>query len=209
MARSAPGRALLWCGVVAGPLFVVAFLAQGAVRAGYDPLVHPVSSLALGPSGWTQSVNFVVTGALLLAFAAGLWLQASGVITPVLIAIVAVGLIGAGFFPADPINGYPPGTPLAPPYPTTDGALHDAFSALFFLGLPITCLVVAWRAGRSRRVGWAVASVLIAVAFLGTFVLAGMGFSQDPAFLPFGGLWQRVSVAIGMGWLTALALDPP
>src|SRR4051794_21435385 len=65
-------RRLLTCGAVAGPLFVVVFLAEGATRAGYDPLRHPVSSLALGDGGWMQTVNFLVAGSLSLAFAVGL-----------------------------------------------------------------------------------------------------------------------------------------
>ena len=43
--------ALLVCGAIAGPLFVVAFLIEGATRADYNPLRHPVSSLALGDDG--------------------------------------------------------------------------------------------------------------------------------------------------------------
>lgn len=31
------------CGAVGGPLFVIAFLIQGTVRPGYDPMRHPVS----------------------------------------------------------------------------------------------------------------------------------------------------------------------
>jgi hypothetical protein len=64
-------KALLSCGAIAGPLFIAAFLVEGATRAGYDPLRHPVSSLVLGDHGWTQTANFVVAGLLTLAFAAG------------------------------------------------------------------------------------------------------------------------------------------
>lgn len=71
MTRTIKTKALLFCGVIAGPLFVVAFLVEGATRAHYDPLRHPVSSLAFGDLGWTQSTNFVVTGLLMLAFAIG------------------------------------------------------------------------------------------------------------------------------------------
>src|ERR1700735_253087 len=76
---SAHGRSARWtrgmlsCGVAAGPLFVTAFLIQGATREGYRPSRHPVSSLALGPRGWVQAANFAVTGTLVLAGAAGLW----------------------------------------------------------------------------------------------------------------------------------------
>ena len=65
-------RRLLRCGVWAGPVFAAMFLAEGAVRDGYRPLRHPVSSLALGPRGWIQTANFAVTGVLCLAGAAGL-----------------------------------------------------------------------------------------------------------------------------------------
>ena len=65
-------KAFLACGVIAGPLFVVAFLFEGATRANYDPLRHPVSSLALGDYGWVQSANFIFAGLLRLAFSVGL-----------------------------------------------------------------------------------------------------------------------------------------
>src|SRR5919107_4145856 len=65
-------KALLACGAIAGPLFVIAFLFEGATRANYDSLRHPVSSLALGDYGWVQSASFVVAGLLTLAFFVGL-----------------------------------------------------------------------------------------------------------------------------------------
>jgi hypothetical protein len=50
--------------VAAGPVFAAVFLLEGAVRDGYRPLRHLVSSLALGPRGWIQAGNFAVTGTL-------------------------------------------------------------------------------------------------------------------------------------------------
>src|SRR5262245_5709996 len=101
-------RALLMCGAIAGPLFVVVFLIEGATRADYNPLRHPVSSLALGDDGWIQTANFIVTGLLMLAYAIGLWraLRRRGGSRwgPLLVGIVAIGLIGAGFFPTDPLS---------------------------------------------------------------------------------------------------------
>jgi hypothetical protein len=64
-------RGLLSCGVAAGPVFVTAFVIQGAIREGYRPSRHPVSSLALGPGGWVQTANFAVTGRSPRSFAAG------------------------------------------------------------------------------------------------------------------------------------------
>jgi hypothetical protein len=63
---------LLRCGIIAGPVFVTAFLLEGAARTDYDPLRHPVSSLQLGGAiGWTQVANFVIAGLLTLGFAIG------------------------------------------------------------------------------------------------------------------------------------------
>ncbi|MBE1484431.1 putative membrane protein [Plantactinospora soyae] len=62
-------RTLLGCGAVAPGLFILVFLVDGATRAGYDPTYHPVSALSLGPRGWIQITNFVLTGLLLLGFA--------------------------------------------------------------------------------------------------------------------------------------------
>jgi hypothetical protein len=64
----------LQTGVVAPALFVVSFLVQGAVRPGYDPLRHPVSSLVLGSSsGLVQAVTVVLTGLLVAAYAIAIW----------------------------------------------------------------------------------------------------------------------------------------
>src|SRR5688500_5416139 len=119
-------RRLLWCGVVAGPLFVLSFLVQGAVKGGgYDPMRHPVSSLELGPHGWVQVATFIVTGTLIVAFAVAVrpWWGA------VVVGLVGIGLIGAGLFRTDPVSGYPPGTPPLLTEYTTLGLVHDVFSA--------------------------------------------------------------------------------
>lgn len=70
--NAARTRAMRACGVVCGPRFVLVFLMAGATRAGYDPRRYPLSSLAIGDSGWVQRANIIVTGSLLLAFAVGL-----------------------------------------------------------------------------------------------------------------------------------------
>jgi hypothetical protein len=196
-------RALPICGAVAGPLFVTTFLVEGALKPDYNPMRHPVSSLALGPYGWTQAANFIAAGLLTLAFAAGLLLL-PGVrqtIGAVLVGIWAIGLIGAGIFVTDPVSGYPPGTPPTPVEPTTAGVLHDLFSVPAFFGLGLACFVLV--AGGGWR--WRVYSIVTGVAFLATFFVSGVAFSQE-AFVDVGGLWQRISVTIGWAWITTLAV---
>lgn len=110
-------RRLLRCGVAAGPVFTAVFLLEGAIRDGYRPLRHPVSSLALGSRGWIQAGSFAVTGTLFLAGAAGLARAgdpaAGSRAAPALIGAAGAGLIASAVFTTDPVSGYPPGTPDA------------------------------------------------------------------------------------------------
>ncbi len=203
-------RALLACGAAGGPLFIVVFLIAGATRPGYDPIRHPVSSLALGGLGWVQSANFLITGLLMLAFAVGvrraLRPLGGSLWGPLLIGAYAVGLFGAGVFTGDPVSGYPPGTPDAIQY-TVPGAVHDVFSIPVFIALPIACAVVGrWFARQGRR-GWAAYSGATAVVFVAAFVLASLGFGQAEGLVEYGGLLQRVAIVAGWGWLALLAVD--
>jgi hypothetical protein len=177
-------------GALAGPLFVAAFLAEGASRPEYDPLRHPVSALARGPRGWQQRANFAVAGTLLLAGAAGLGRRGR------LVGAAAVGLLGAGAFRTDPVLGYPPGEPAER---KPEGKVHDLFGVPVFLGIPAAAFVEAHRG----RGGWRLASAASGAGMLGLFVLAGGGFAGRP--VP-GGLYQRLSLGIGLGWVTALML---
>ena len=43
--------------------------------------------------------------------------------------------------------------------------------------------------------------------FLAFFFLAGAGFAQNAALMQVGGLLQRVTIAIGWSWITALAVQ--
>ncbi|GAB2630904.1 DUF998 domain-containing protein [Kribbella swartbergensis] len=192
---------LLSCGLPAGPLFVTAFLIQGAFKGeGYDPVRHPVSSLALGDHGWAQTANFLVCGLLTIAFATGLWrtgVRAGAVLT----GMWGLGLVGAGVFVTDPVSGFPVGTPPAVDY-TTIGALHDGFSLPAFVALAAAQVVLSGGHGRT----WRGYSLLSAIAFAATFVLAGTGFDQNPSLVDVAGLFQRLCVTIGWAWIFTLAL---
>jgi hypothetical protein len=210
MTKMIKTKTLLACGVMAGPLFVIAFLVEGATRANYDPLRHPVSSLALGDSAWMQTANFIVAGLLTLAFAAGLRrvLRPGKGSTwgPLLVGVWAVGLLGAGIFVTDPVSGYPPGaTDRAVQY-SWHGALHDLFSLPAFVGLAAACFVFGrWFAGRGER-GWAIYSAVSGVVFAVAFVLSSAGFGQAEGLVDLAGLIQRFGVTVGFSWLTLLAV---
>jgi hypothetical protein len=223
-------RRLLTGGAVAGPLFIGTFLAEGATREGYNPVRHPVSSLALGPRGWRQTANFSVAGVLYLGFATGMALlrdnQKDGTddksaategtrdngtttsrVGPVLLGASALGLLGSAAFVTDPVSGYPPGTPDALTERTTTGGLHDLSAVPVFLGLPAAQLIYARAFYRAGRPGWAAYSVGSAAVMVSGMVLASSGFAQVPRWVRFGGLFQRLAVVSGLGWQTALAVQ--
>jgi hypothetical membrane protein len=196
---------LLKCGLVAPVLFIGSFLVHGVAVPGYDPLRHPVSSLALaGTTGWVQSLTFVLTGALMIGFAIGLRRCELGRATPILIGLVGVGLCGAGLAPTDPISGFPLGTPIPSPR-SVHGVMHDLFSTPVFVALPVACLVMAWRFLRRHERRWAGYSVVTASVFVVSFVLAAVGFAQTPGWVSWGGMWQRIALVAGLLWILLLA----
>ncbi len=193
---------LLACGLVAGPLFTLVYLLEGATRDGYSALRHPVSSLALGTHGWMQVVNFLASGSLLVGFGLGArradhW----STWPPQLIGAAGIGLMGAGVFACDPVGGYPRGTPPRPDRPSPRGALHQLFSSLVFLGLPALFVLEA----RRGKPFWAAFSSATCAAFLGSMTLSSAGFGQAPGFARVGGLFQRVALSAGFTWLTLRA----
>ncbi len=210
--RTTTTEVLLRCGMLAGPLFIVTFLIEGLARPDYNPLRHPVSSLALGPNGWIQMANFMVAGVLYLALATGVLLaRREQTVGPrsgaILIGAVGVGLLGSGAFITDPVSGYPPGTPDLLTSYTTSGALHDAFSVPVFLGLPAAAMAYAWWFLRHGNRGWAGYSLASGLAFLVAFGLTNTAFSQAPQLVDYGGLLQRTTITIGFTWLTLLAIQ--
>ena len=202
-------RGLLYCGLAAGPVFVTAFLVEGASREGYRPSRHPVSSLALGPRGWVQAANFAVTGTLVLAGAAGVWRAGDPALSTrvgqALIGAAGAGLIGAAVFVTDPVSGYPPGTPDALLQPSRAGIVHNLAAVPVFLGLPAAAVTSSRRSARTGHRRFARYGAATAATMLATMALAGAGFGQSPRLVNLAGLFQRASIVTGFGWLTALS----
>ncbi|WP_344593738.1 DUF998 domain-containing protein [Actinomadura vinacea] len=195
-------RTLLLCGAIAGPLFTLIYLAEGATRADYDPLRHPVSSLALGERGWLQILNFLLAAALTMAFAVGVHRSSQrSAWGPLLIGLWATGLLGAGIFVADPIGGYPLGTPDRLPQPTTHGVLHDYLSLAGFIALTAACFVSA----RSGPPLWRLCCGLSALGFATAMVVSSVTFGQAGDQGDLAGLFQRIAITIAWSWQALLA----
>jgi hypothetical protein len=201
-------RSLLGYGVLVGPFYVVVGLVQALTRDGFDLARHDLSLLANGAWGWIQIANLVLSGLMVIAAAAGMGraLRVLGggpgsVWGPRLVAVYGVGLVGAGVFVADPMNGFPPGTPDGPPAAVTVGGIgHLVFGGIGFLALVVACFVLA-RAYRARpATAWSsrVAGVVFLLGFLG--IASG---SASPAVVL--GFW--VGLLVAWAWLAAVSLD--
>jgi Protein of unknown function (DUF998) len=71
--RADPLSTLLLAGdVVGGVAFLAVALSAGAFRRDYSALHQPVSLLSVGPDGWVQIANFVVTRVLMVGCGVGL-----------------------------------------------------------------------------------------------------------------------------------------
>jgi Protein of unknown function (DUF998) len=201
---------LLTCGVLAGPLFVSTFTALGASRDGYDVRRHAVSSLAEGRRGRIQRTNFVVTGAMYLATAPGLARQPKRVVgsgaSPALLAAAGLGLLGSGVFVGDAIAAFPEGPANGARQPSREGALHDLCAIPIFVGIPAAAAMSGRGFATQGYSGWACYSGGSALLMATTFVLFSAAFGQAPGLVAWGRCFQRVSIATGFGWLTALSV---
>jgi len=187
--------------VIAGPFYLAVGLAQAFVRDGFDFGRHPLSVLANGPGGWIQTANFVLTGLMVLAAAMGFG-RAPGRKSRGLtffLGAFGVAMIVAAVFPAEPVDGFPPGTPKGPPETiSTTGLIHFAAGGLGFLSLGISCFFAAWAMWRLRVSSLALLSLLSGLAVLIGF----FGGIMSP--IGIRGIW--FAVVVGWVWLAVLSL---
>ena len=159
---------------------------------------HP--RVAASSASWLQVGNFLVTGTLVIAGAVGL----ARVVTtgrgrrwaPLMLGLYGLGLIGAGFFKADPGMGFPPGAPEQTGI-TGPGALHFVAGGFGFAGFIAACFIVAARFSSLGRRGWAGFSVLTGALFLAGF--AGVA-SGSRAAVPYFAAGRHPRLRRGSRW---------
>jgi uncharacterized membrane protein YozB (DUF420 family) len=198
-------RSLLGYGVLAGPLYVIAALIQGLTRPGFDLLHDDVSLLSNGDLGWIQIANFVLTGAFVIAAAVGMARALGGRSTwgPRLLGVFGAGLIAAGLFVADPMNGFPAGAPSGRPVTiSVHGSLHIVVAVVGFLCLVAACIVLARMFAREGRRAWMIYSVVTGIFFLLAF--AGVASGSTSAVIVLG-FWAGVIAAFT--WIAMVSID--
>lgn len=194
-------RVFLAAGALAPVLFIVTFLIDGATRPGYRPWRNMVSQLATGERGWMQIANFLVCGALIAASSIGLRRAGMSRAASVAVAAIGIGMVLAGVFVTDPGLGYPPGA-LVESEPSLHDTIHGLVSLVVFLALGLAPVLVALSMRRSSP-AWSVYSALSAVLTLAFFAASVYGSVAGDRTTPIG-IYQRISIIAGLGWLSAL-----
>lgn len=207
-----PTSVLLVCGAAGPIVFVGGFLAVGATRPDYDPMRHFVSLLSLTSAGWSMALIFVISGILVLSAALGLrrvlrsgpgrgWV-------PLGVGLAGAGLVLAGLFPTDAIQGYPPGAPtVMPSSASATAAVHLTAALLIFLFLPVAAIVAGRRLRAEGRSHAAVGSVVCAVVMVCANAVTSAAPGSAGLVPDVAGLLQRVSLTAGFAWLAWFSID--
>lgn len=196
--RWASPRSLLVCGVLVGPFYLAVGLLQAFVRDDFDLGRHSLSALSNGPGGWAQTGNFILSGLMVVAAAVGLGraLRPQSRVAGWILGWFGISMLVAAVFPADPVDGFPVGTPEG--YPTTvstSGVIHFAAGATGFLALAISCIVAGVAMWRRREPWMARLSMLCGLSVVAGFFAPAV----LPASGPVAGIW--FSVVVGWTWL--------
>jgi len=197
-------RSLLGYGVLAGPVYLTVGVVQGLVRDGFAFSRHPLSVLANGSGGWVQTANFVLTGLMVIAAAVGFArvLAPASRATSWWLGAFGASMLVAGVFRADPMDGFPIGTPVGPPTGMSAmGMTHFIVGTLGFTALGVSCFVAA--RAMSRRGMRSLARLSFASGFVVLIAFFGGGaFANKSGGIL--GIW--ISVVAGWAWLATLSL---
>ncbi len=187
------------CGMLAPVVFVSVFAAEGWLRPGYLPAGMFVSELSLGPRGWIQIVNFLITGSLIVVFARSSVACKVSRAGAVLLALLGGSLFASGPFVTDSSALFN--------QVSVHGVIHGLLGAVVFSLAPAICFVCFGHfrrvPGERRFAFWTLLAALLLIA--GIVVLKASQFPESPLYA-WKGLIQRVVLLTFMAWLFSFAL---
>lgn len=167
---------LLWAGILAAALFITVTAVEIFARPGFSIQLHAISMLSLGERGWVMAATFILSGALVLLFAFGLFQASGAVVATILFALYGAGLILAGIFPAPAGLGFPPGTPEdMQPVMDRGATIHSIAFMLAFSALILSCFALGLHFWQSGMMGTAIIALLVGLAIP---VLIGTGMAS-------------------------------
>jgi len=182
-------------GIVGPIVVVVGDLAASLATPGYSLVRNSVSSLALEPIGWLQSICFLAMGLLLEIFVAGLFFNIrrargfhAGI---VLLAICGFVLMLIAAFHMD--------HPGAPP---VDGTIHTIAS--YGLGLLFPIAILSLAPSFKSTPNWKNIFVYTLVAgVLALALILGVFFTEQTGWF---GLYERIIILNALIWVEVVAI---
>ncbi len=182
-------------GIVGPIVVIVGDLAASLATPGYSLVRNSVSSLALEPIGWLQSICFLAMGLLLEIFVAGLFFnlrRAQGFHAGiVLLALCGFVLMLIATFHMD--------HPEAPPI---DGTIHTIAS--YGLGLLFPIAILSLTPSLKSTPNWKnifiytlIAGILALALILGALLAEQIGWF---------GLYERIIIGNGLVWVEIVAI---
>lgn len=185
------------CGI-AGPLILVSGdVTASLLTADYSMISDTISSLALTPLGWLQTIGFLIMGLLLELFVVGLFFSIRGArgFRPgmALLACLGFGLLLIGAFRTDP-SGAPH---------SVEGTIHTITAYAMSLVFPagIVLLAPSLRADPNWRnvLAYTLVAALLALTLtIGLFLL--------PDRMNWFGLYERIIVGNVLVWTEVMAV---
>ena len=183
-------------GIVGPIVVVVGDLAASLTTPGYSIVKDSISSLALTPVGWLQSIGFLAMGLLEVILVAGLFFNIrrargfhAGMVLLVLCGFVLL-LIGA--FRMDP-SGAPR---------TTEGIIHTVSS--YSLGLLFPLSILSLAPSLKSDPNWRNLSVYTLIAgILALALILGALFGDQTGWF---GLYERIIVLNAIVWVEVAAV---
>jgi hypothetical protein len=177
------------CGVA---LAVAAIVGLHVLRPGLDPARYAISQYAAGgPYAWLGTLALVAMGAGALAIAAALRAHGPAPRAWSLVGLFGIGVLVAAAFPISPPGG---GSPPSE-------HVHGAAAFFAFAALTIAMLIYA-RASRHDAVLHKLARPTRAGGVLALVML----IASDAVPAAARGAYERVYLAILLGWLLAVAV---
>lgn len=195
-------RAFLGYGVLVGPFYLVVGVLQGMFREGFSFARHPLSVLSNGSLGWIQIANFVISGFMVILAARGIRhvLGARARAAAGALMTFGIAMLVSAVCRADPVDGFPVGTPLGPPTSiSTMGLMHFIAGTLGFTALGVSGLLFARVLARQGLRALATFSLVAGLVVLFGF-FGGAAFAATTSGII--GIW--ISVVAGWLWLAVL-----
>lgn len=191
-------RGLLALAGMTGPVVLIAAdFAAASSYHGYSFVRNSISSLALAPLGWAQTIGFLAIGLLIEVFVVGLLVSIRGRrafgLGVGILALFGFGLLVVGAFHTDQAEG-----PR-----TVEGLIHAIAAAATFGLFPIASSLIAL--GLMGQPYWKRFSIFTAA--LNTIALALLVMRAWPSILNgWFGLYERILVAVEVAWIEAAGM---